>query len=153
MARRLSARYDPPVTLCLIVVYWTLGRVCSHFLCLQCYLPKNGLTSGAFVGALVIGLALHYKELVATDVYEYPQEWFPSVSATIGYSSYSCGLIQATFTLNDLFSISLSHFALDLVLHWFCCGTCSVVSENHEYQNPLSRSDSSKRCSLERGHM
>ncbi|KAF2685590.1 calcofluor white hypersensitive protein [Lentithecium fluviatile CBS 122367] len=38
----------------------------------------------AFVGALVVGLSLHHKKIVQNEFYGYPQEWFPSVSATIG---------------------------------------------------------------------
>ncbi|KAL8821686.1 MAG: hypothetical protein Q9223_000323 [Gallowayella weberi] len=38
----------------------------------------------AFVGALVTGLSLHYHKIVENEYYGYPQEWFPSVSATIG---------------------------------------------------------------------
>ena len=39
---------------------------------------------GAFIGSLVVGIALHYKKIVKNEYYGYPQEWFPSVSATIG---------------------------------------------------------------------
>ncbi|KAL2356110.1 calcofluor white hypersensitive protein [Cryomyces antarcticus] len=38
----------------------------------------------AFLGALIVGVALHYKKIVQNEHYGYPQEWFPSVSATIG---------------------------------------------------------------------
>ncbi|KAI4141615.1 MAG: hypothetical protein L6R39_005266 [Caloplaca ligustica] len=38
----------------------------------------------AFIGALVTGLWLHYHKIVENEYYGYPQEWFPSVSATIG---------------------------------------------------------------------
>ncbi|KAH9846239.1 Frag1/DRAM/Sfk1 family-domain-containing protein [Lenzites betulinus] len=38
----------------------------------------------AFLGALFIGCALHYKKIVKNGVAGYPEEWFPSVSATIG---------------------------------------------------------------------
>ncbi|KAK8100997.1 calcofluor white hypersensitive protein [Apiospora kogelbergensis] len=38
----------------------------------------------AFVGALVVGISLHYHNIVQNEFYGYPQEWFPSVSATIG---------------------------------------------------------------------
>ncbi|RYP07919.1 hypothetical protein DL764_002190 [Monosporascus ibericus] len=38
----------------------------------------------AFVGALIIGLCLHYHKIVRNEFYGYPHEWFPSVSATIG---------------------------------------------------------------------
>ncbi|MCJ1400815.1 hypothetical protein MMC11_004023 [Xylographa trunciseda] len=38
----------------------------------------------AFLGALLTGLSLHYNKIVQNEYYGYPQEWFPSVSATIG---------------------------------------------------------------------
>ncbi|CDO76509.1 hypothetical protein BN946_scf184361.g8 [Trametes cinnabarina] len=38
----------------------------------------------AFFGALLVGCALHYKKIVKNGVAGYPDEWFPSVSATIG---------------------------------------------------------------------
>jgi len=37
-----------------------------------------------FIGALIVGLQLHYHKIVQNEFYGYPQEWFPSVSATIG---------------------------------------------------------------------
>jgi Frag1/DRAM/Sfk1 family len=36
--------------------------------------------------ALIVGLALHYKENVETQFYKYPQEWFPAVSGSVGIS-------------------------------------------------------------------
>lgn len=36
----------------------------------------------AFSSALIIGSLLHYKKIVKNGVAGYPQEWFPSVSAT-----------------------------------------------------------------------
>lgn len=36
------------------------------------------------MSALIVGCALHYKKIVENEHYGYPQEWFPSVSATIG---------------------------------------------------------------------
>ncbi|KAH8693034.1 putative integral plasma membrane protein [Talaromyces proteolyticus] len=38
----------------------------------------------AFLGALLVGLQLHYHKIVQNEYYGYPEEWFPSVSATIG---------------------------------------------------------------------
>ncbi|KAK0609615.1 Protein cwh43 [Lasiodiplodia hormozganensis] len=38
----------------------------------------------AFLGALIVGISLHYQKIVQNEHYGYPQEWFPSVSATIG---------------------------------------------------------------------
>ncbi|KAL4268280.1 Calcofluor white hypersensitive protein [Pleurotus pulmonarius] len=42
------------------------------------------LACTAFASALCIGCLLHYKKIVKNGVAGYPQEWFPSVSATIG---------------------------------------------------------------------
>ncbi|KAL1303139.1 hypothetical protein AAFC00_006571 [Neodothiora populina] len=38
----------------------------------------------AFLGAFVVGCALHYQKIVQNEHFGYPIEWFPSVSATIG---------------------------------------------------------------------
>ncbi|KAH8673491.1 Frag1/DRAM/Sfk1 family-domain-containing protein [Xylariales sp. PMI_506] len=38
----------------------------------------------AFISALVVGLGLHFHKIVQNEFYGYPDEWFPSVSATIG---------------------------------------------------------------------
>ncbi|KAF2870983.1 calcofluor white hypersensitive protein precursor [Massariosphaeria phaeospora] len=38
----------------------------------------------AFAGALIVGLYLHYHKIVQNEFYGYPDEWFPSVSSTIG---------------------------------------------------------------------
>lgn len=41
-------------------------------------------STAAFVAALIIGYALHFEKIVRNEHYGYPEEWFPSVSATIG---------------------------------------------------------------------
>jgi len=38
----------------------------------------------AFFTALIVGISLHYHKIVENEYFGYPQEWFPSVSATIG---------------------------------------------------------------------
>ncbi|KAI9717253.1 MAG: hypothetical protein M1828_007274 [Chrysothrix sp. TS-e1954] len=38
----------------------------------------------AFLGAFIVGVSLHYQKIVQNEHWGYPQEWFPSVSATIG---------------------------------------------------------------------
>ena len=38
----------------------------------------------AFFGALLTALSLHYQKVVKNHVAQYPHEWWPSVSATIG---------------------------------------------------------------------
>jgi len=40
------------------------------------------LACSAFLSALFIGYLLHYEKIVKNGVAGYPQEWFPSVSAT-----------------------------------------------------------------------
>ncbi|KAG9315095.1 Frag1/DRAM/Sfk1 family-domain-containing protein [Chiua virens] len=41
------------------------------------------LAFAAFISALLLGCALHYKKIVKNGIAGYPEEWFPSVSATI----------------------------------------------------------------------
>ncbi|CAK7199865.1 Protein cwh43 [Sporothrix eucalyptigena] len=38
----------------------------------------------AFLSALFVGISLHYHKIVQNEWFGYPEEWFPSVSATIG---------------------------------------------------------------------
>ncbi|KAL7619372.1 Protein cwh43 [Parahypoxylon ruwenzoriense] len=38
----------------------------------------------AFLSALLVGTYFHYHKIVKNEFYGYPDEWFPSVSATIG---------------------------------------------------------------------
>jgi hypothetical protein len=40
--------------------------------------------AAAFLGALIVGLSLHFHKIVQNQYYGYPEEWFPSVSAAIG---------------------------------------------------------------------
>ena len=40
--------------------------------------------ASAFIAALIVGCLLHYNKIVENAHYGYPDEWFPSVSATIG---------------------------------------------------------------------
>ncbi|KAH0833136.1 Frag1/DRAM/Sfk1 family-domain-containing protein [Lanmaoa asiatica] len=42
------------------------------------------LAFSAFTSALLLGCTLHYKKIVKNGIAGYPEEWFPSVSATIG---------------------------------------------------------------------
>ena len=41
-------------------------------------------SSSAFIAAFIIGYSLHFEKIVRNEYYGYPDEWFPSVSATIG---------------------------------------------------------------------
>ncbi|KAJ5240150.1 hypothetical protein N7468_004769 [Penicillium chermesinum] len=44
----------------------------------------TGAAYAAFFSALIVGVALHFHKIVQNEHYGYPDEWFPSVSATIG---------------------------------------------------------------------
>jgi hypothetical protein len=60
---------------------------CFKWQYLLCYLTISValLTcEAAFISALVLGISLHYHKIVQNQWYGYPDEWFPSVSSTIG---------------------------------------------------------------------
>ncbi|KAI0663719.1 Frag1/DRAM/Sfk1 family-domain-containing protein [Cubamyces menziesii] len=59
------------------------------------------LALAAFLGALFIGCALHYKKIVKNGVAGYPEEWFPSVSATIGDWYPERNIFQILIALNS----------------------------------------------------
>ncbi|KAF2121781.1 calcofluor white hypersensitive protein precursor [Lophiotrema nucula] len=61
----------------------------------------------AFVGALFVGLWLHYHKIVENEFYGYPQEWFPSVSATIGdrYPERSVFMLFIALTSGPRFAL------------------------------------------------
>ena len=41
-------------------------------------------SASAFIAAFILGYTLHFEKIVKNQYYGYPDEWFPSVSATIG---------------------------------------------------------------------
>ncbi|CAO1632473.1 unnamed protein product [Parajaminaea phylloscopi] len=53
----------------------------------------------AFFGALVLALSLHYKRVVQNGVAGWPDEWWPSVSATIGDWPQERSLLQIFIAL------------------------------------------------------
>ncbi|KAK3317259.1 Frag1/DRAM/Sfk1 family-domain-containing protein [Cercophora scortea] len=61
----------------------------------------------AFISALVVGCALHYRKIVENQWYGYPDEWFPSVSATIGdrYPERSAFMILIALTSGPRFAL------------------------------------------------
>ncbi|EXJ85780.1 hypothetical protein A1O1_06148 [Capronia coronata CBS 617.96] len=61
----------------------------------------------AFLGALIVGVALHYHKIVQNEHYGYPDEWFPSVSATIGdrYPERSVFMIFIAITSGARFAL------------------------------------------------
>jgi len=61
----------------------------------------------AFIGALVVGMSLHYHKIVQNEYYGYPDEWFPSVSATIGdrYPERSVFMVFIAITSGPRFAL------------------------------------------------
>lgn len=66
----------------------------------------------AFLGALVVGCYLHYEKIVKNASYGYPDEWFPSVSATIGdrYPERSVFQIFIAVTSGPRFLLIFTNF-------------------------------------------
>lgn len=61
----------------------------------------------AFLSALLVGILLHYHKIVQNEYYGYPDEWFPSVSATIGdrYPERSFFMIFIAITSGPRFAL------------------------------------------------
>ncbi|RMD39729.1 hypothetical protein DV735_g5408, partial [Chaetothyriales sp. CBS 134920] len=61
----------------------------------------------AFIGAFVVGVSLHYRKIVQNEYYGYPDEWFPSVSATIGdrYPERSVFMVFIAITSGPRFAL------------------------------------------------
>lgn len=69
----------------------------------------------AFVAALLTAYNLHFHKIVTNAHYTYPDEWFPSVSATIGdrYPERSIFQILIALTAFPRFLLLLGHFFLN----------------------------------------
>ncbi len=76
----------------------------------------------AFLSALVVGASLHYNKIVQNEWYGYPDEWFPSVSATIGdrYPERSLFMIFIAITSGTRSSPSYSRPIRSRVEWWPC---------------------------------
>lgn len=61
----------------------------------------------AFASAFIVGVALHYKKIVQNEWFGYPEEWFPSVSATIGdrYPERSFFMVFIAITSGPRFAL------------------------------------------------
>ncbi|AEY96947.1 FAEL043Wp [Eremothecium gossypii FDAG1] len=68
--------------------------------------------SSAFICALVVGYQLHFHKIVRNAHYGYPDEWFPSVSATIGDRYPERSLFQVLIAVT-----AFPRFLL-LLMHW-----------------------------------
>ncbi|KAI1757708.1 Frag1/DRAM/Sfk1 family protein [Xylaria castorea] len=61
----------------------------------------------AFLSALIVGVSLHFHKIVQNQYYGYPDEWFPSVSATIGdrYPERSFFMVFIAITSGPRFAL------------------------------------------------
>ncbi|KAJ2977420.1 hypothetical protein NUW58_g7817 [Xylaria curta] len=66
-----------------------------------------GRFAAAFLGALIIGMSLHFHKIVENQYHGYPSEWFPSVSATIGdrYPERSFFMVFIAITSGPRFAL------------------------------------------------
>ncbi|KAI9451059.1 Frag1/DRAM/Sfk1 family-domain-containing protein [Lactarius psammicola] len=77
------------------------------------------LSGAAFFCALVVGCALHYKKIVKNGVAGWPDEWFPSVSATIGDWYPERNIFQLLIAINSGPRFALIAFGYLLNRHTF----------------------------------
>ncbi|KIW02846.1 uncharacterized protein PV09_05902 [Verruconis gallopava] len=103
----------------------------------------------AFLSALIVGTALHYHKIVQNEYYGYPQEWFPSVSATIGdrYPERSFFMVFIAITSGPRFSLvalwyfmtqrrggSLPKFVLGVgIFRTLTCGGWAYVTSTDDH--------------------
>ncbi|KAL2753233.1 hypothetical protein ACRALDRAFT_1065427 [Sodiomyces alcalophilus JCM 7366] len=61
----------------------------------------------AFISAFIVGVSLHYHKIVQNEWFGYPEEWFPSVSATIGdrYPERSVFMVGIAITSGPRFAL------------------------------------------------
>ncbi|VEU21281.1 DEKNAAC102583 [Brettanomyces naardenensis] len=66
----------------------------------------------AFLVALAVGCSLHYHKIIQNEHYGYPDEWFPSVSATIGdrYPERSIFQILIALTAGPRFLLLFANY-------------------------------------------
>lgn len=103
----------------------------------------------AFLAALVVGCSLHFHKIVQNEFYGYPQEWFPSVSATIGdrYPERSFYQLLIALTAGPRFLLLLLTYVLTArdgktaplimvivgVLRTFTCGGWTYVTSTDDH--------------------
>lgn len=103
----------------------------------------------AFILALAVGCWLHYYKIVQNSLFGYPDEWFPSVSATIGdrYPERSVFQILIACTSGPRFLLVFLNFAVlyrqKLVVPWillasglfrtFTCGGWVYITSTDDH--------------------
>ncbi|KAJ2958189.1 hypothetical protein NQZ79_g6209 [Umbelopsis isabellina] len=93
-------------------------------------LHKTSGLKGAFFMALGVGCYTHYEKIVRNEFYGYPDEWFPSVSATTGDRYPARAIFQIFIALT-----SGPRFAL--VFLWYWMTTRSTQSSSKGFGNFL----------------
>ncbi|RFU30865.1 hypothetical protein B7463_g5490, partial [Scytalidium lignicola] len=107
------------------------------------------LAYAAFISALIVGSSLHYHKIVQNEYYGYPQEWFPSVSATIGdrYPERSFFMVFIALTSGPRFALvtlwyfltarpnsSLPKFVAFMgIFRTFTCGGWTYVTSTDDH--------------------
>lgn len=86
--------------------------------------------SAAFLVALATGYTLHFHKIVRNAHYGYPDEWFPSVSATIGdrYPERSIFQILIALTAFPRFLLLLGHYYMNRSVVTLLIGILRTVS-------------------------
>ena len=86
--------------------------------------------SSAFLAALAVGYKLHFYKIVSNAHYGYPDEWFPSVSATIGdrYPERSVFQILIALTAFPRFLLLLGHYYLNHSVVTLLVGLVRTIS-------------------------
>ncbi|KAF8515385.1 Frag1/DRAM/Sfk1 family-domain-containing protein [Hysterangium stoloniferum] len=106
--------------------------------------------SSAFLCALFVGSRLHYRKIVKNEIAGYPDEWWPSVSATIGdwYPERSLFQIMIALTAGPRFILILCWWlltrptmptlsllvALCGLVRTLCCGGWVYITSSDDHQ-------------------
>lgn len=89
-----------------------------------------GLVTVAFATALVVGCLLHYKKIVTNADYGYPEEWFPSVLATIGDWYPERNLFQMLLAVasGPRLALVLINYQVFHLIPYLMVGLCRTIS-------------------------
>lgn len=97
----------------------------------------------AFFAALIVGCWLHYYKIVKNSSFGYPQEWFPSVSATIGdrYPERSVFQILIALTAGPRFLLLFCNYLLNRkawvaiagIIRTFTCGGWVYITSTDDH--------------------
>lgn len=86
--------------------------------------------ASAFIAAFVVGYTLHFDKIVTNAWYSYPEEWFPSVSATIGdrYPERSIFQILIALTALPRFLLLFTHYYVNRSMITLLVGVLRTVT-------------------------